>query len=318
MATNNIRDNGDGTLTKVRKINTSEADWALEKRIAEAMSKNRIGPKIIVSGINYMTMEKWDVDVFRELALLLQKMIHTNMNHMRLKRFLQRQSRVISKKIRVMTRSIEKLIDKIATFYVQSNLPVCVGDFRFENIVLKRGPNGRGYKARQIDFDFCPLKTEPLTKEDMKRLYKLRLALIKTQGGGLRGLFKNGVIFCDDIIQDEEAYKNVFNVLWKMVFYSENNRIIGNILKLTHMGVNPEASWNSFIHLCKTEPILAIYMDTYSISMGKITPYKRSRDTRVDENSMDVDDVSDDVDDVSMDDGAKRPAKRQRRFSFRF
>jgi len=199
-----------------------------------------------------------------------------------------------------ITHSISILIDKIGDFYAANpDLPLCFADFRFKNIVLEESKYEFDvFEARQIDFDLCirdwreewtdVQKTQfnsqgwpqDWNAEHIKRIFKLRLALTAP----LPSLFEHSVIFGDDILVHEAAYKECFKIIKKIAFW---NRGI-DMYKLTHMQKmisceqtdnNLSSDWENFTR--HIQEGLGTHKGWYIIKNGKVVqsdrPAKRQK-----------------------------------------
>ena len=251
-------------------------NWQNEKKIQEEMSAAEIGPhvydrvqignNIYDSTANDIIMDKYDTDVFSELRQIHNDQYYKVLNI--LPKNAELRSRLLAdinsetkRKISTLQDAISTLINKIADYYVHHpDVALCFGDFRFVNIVLKKSQDSRYVdEARQIDFDQCRKhwnNNGNWSKEDIVRLYKLRLALVKDKRFWI---FPNGIMFSEEILNEENEYKEVYRKMWNMSV--RDKQIHGNMVTLTlmmHAGTESKTSqepwemnWENFLNLCR-------------------------------------------------------------------
>lgn len=262
--------------------------WAAETEIAQLMSDNGIGPQVYEVTDEFIRMEKYGMDVFEAIFNIRNdqfeacKQIYyerkeTNNNDIDLTFKVAVMNRLYQTRIRNLVDSIEKLINNIATFYGHHrDVAMCFGDFRFENIVVKQV--GDTYEARQIDFDFCKTsENNVIDIDDIKRLYKLRLALIRTPGGMLSDIFENGMIFRSDIENDIDNYERVFDIM--KTLSGSDERIRGVLKNLTYLYT---IDWIRFRNWCLTKPFFKQEYRRMFVEIAagkaKFLPMKRQRE----------------------------------------
>lgn len=279
------------------KMKIDANTWAAETKMAQLMSDNGIGPQVYEVTDEFMRMEKYGMDVleainnirndqFEACNRIHNKRKETKNNDVALTFKVAVMNRLYQTRIRNLVNSIEKLINKIATFYDERrDVAMCFGDFRFENIVVKQV--GDTYEARQIDFDFCKTpENNVMDIDDIKRLYKLRLALIRIKeimedntikDVFISDVFENGMIFRSDIEKDIDNYERVFHAM--KILSNRDKRIRGILKNLTYLYTK---NWIQFRNWCLAKPFFKQeHRDMFvEITAGKATflPMKRPRE----------------------------------------